>query len=166
MPERVHRNLFAKVQLGGDDLHRVLRRRGCHRSLGGRHASVLTTIGEKQKAFVSMREPMLSQQLQRRAGDRDVAIFGPFAAMNMDQSAIRIDVTDLQVQSFAQSQSHRIDGPEVNRHALTRTSVNDLVNLLGRDDFRQGLGTFDFQLMQCVPVARTGDTKKELEGRE
>ena len=109
---------------------------------------------------------MLSQQLQRRAGDRDVAIFGPFAAMNMDQSAIRIDVTDLQVQSFAQSQSHRIDGPEVNRHALTRTSVNDLVNLLGRDDFRQGLGTFDFQLMQCVPVARTGDAKKELEGRE
>ena len=69
------------------------------------------------------------------------------------------------LQSFFEPQSHRVDGPQVDRDSLDRAGIDDLVDLRDGEDFGKRLGTFDFQLTERVPVTRAGDAKEELECR-
>jgi hypothetical protein len=48
---------------------------------------------------------MLPQGVQSIAGQRQVAVLGSLAAMDMDHHPPRVDVADLQVQSFFQPQA-------------------------------------------------------------
>jgi len=68
------------------------------------------------------------------------------------------------VDRFAESQSHRVDGPEEDRHSLGGAGVDDLMNLAHGDDFGERLGPLDFELIERVPIATMGDPKEELEG--
>ncbi len=46
--------------------------------------------------------------------------FKILATMNMNEASLAIDVADLQVQAFFQAKPHRIDGPEIDCHSLSR----------------------------------------------
>ena len=166
MAQRVRTDLLSEVELVGDQLHGVLDGGGAHRSLGGRHPGMLAAIGWKQKTFVSMCRPVATQLVQRVGRQGNVAILGTLAAMNVNQSSRGVDVTDLQVQSFAEPQAHRIDRPEENSHPLRRAGIDDAVHLWDGDYFRERLGVEDFQMVECRPVASAGGPIEELEGRK
>ena len=51
-----------------------------------------------------MRRPVIAEDRQRALGQRQVAILGTLATMDVDHHAFGIEITDLQVQSFFQSQ--------------------------------------------------------------
>ena len=58
-------------------------------------------------------EPIAAQQLKRRLRQRDVAILGALATVDMDHHARAIDIGDFEVESFVKSQAARIDGGQI-----------------------------------------------------
>ena len=77
-------------------------------------AAVLSpTDLRKQEFRIAMGDPVVSQQRQCRCGEWQKSIFGSLAAMDVNHHALGIDIADLQVESFFQPQSERVDGPEV-----------------------------------------------------
>ena len=54
----------------------------------------------EDKTGMAMSEPVLAQPMEGRLGQRDVAVLGALAAVDMDHHALAVDVADLQVQRF------------------------------------------------------------------
>jgi len=69
--------------------------------------------GRKQKMWMAVGEPIAAQQLKSGLGQRDVAILGALAAVDMDHHAGAIDIGDFKMESFVQSQAAGVDGGEV-----------------------------------------------------
>ena len=82
--------------------------------------------------------------------------------MNMNQAARRVDVTDLQVQSFVEPQAHRIDGPEVDEHSLSGGLRDQRVNLSDGEDFGERVDVLQFEHFDDVPVSLAGVGKEEF----
>mgnify|MGYP006928329361 CR=1 FL=1 len=61
---------------------------------------MVASIGGKQPLRVSMRHPVVSQNLQGIAGQRHIAVFSSLTAMNMHHHPLGVDITDLQMQPF------------------------------------------------------------------
>jgi hypothetical protein len=56
---------------------------------------------------------MVTERLEGRWGQRDVAILRALAAVDMDHHAGAIDIGDFEMESFVQSQAAGVDGGEV-----------------------------------------------------
>ena len=125
---------------------------------------MVTTVSGEQPSWVPMSAPVPPEHVQSRAWQRDVAILGAFAAMDMDHAASAIDITDLQVESFLHSQPQRIDGPEIDRHPLGVGRLDDLQHLLSRDDLWQRLNVLKLHLLEGLPVAFAGSGVEESRG--
>ena len=80
-----------------------------HRFGGGGGAQAVVTFARKQEGGMTMGFPELTEQLERALGQGDVTIGGAFAAANMQELALGVDVADFQVQAFAQAQAAGID---------------------------------------------------------
>ena len=100
------------------------------------------------------RHPMLPQQIQRAGRQRQVTIFGSLTTMDMHGSASRINVADLQVESFVQPQPERIQSPEKHGHAFGRAGIDNGMHLFDGDHFRQRPGALHLELFERDPVAR------------
>jgi hypothetical protein len=58
-------------------------------------------------------EPIASEQIEGGWGQRDVAVLGPFSAVDMDHHAGGIDIGDFEVEAFVESETAGIDGGEI-----------------------------------------------------
>ena len=102
---------------------------------------------------MAMCRPVPSEPVECGGRYGDIAVLGTLASVHVYQSTGGVNVTDLQVQSFFESQSHRVNRPDVNSDAFDFAGVNDLVYLQHRKDFRKCLGIGDFDLPQGRPVS-------------
>jgi len=115
-------DLLAKAEVFRDLLHCSLNGRFAHR--GRRFADavfgevMLSSICRKQKAWMSMTGPVVSQKSNGRRRQWHVPVLGSLATMDMNPASLGVDVTDLQMQRFIESESQRIDGPEIDEHSL------------------------------------------------
>ena len=58
---------------------------------------------------IAMCAPVAAQQLEGLRGKRDVAILRSFSAMDVNEHALRVDIGDLQVQRFLQTEPAGVD---------------------------------------------------------
>ncbi len=124
---------------------------------------MIASIRGKQQSFVAMRDPIQAEQVECRSGQRDVAVLGALTTMDVHHTAIRIDVTDLQVQAFLHPQPERVDGPEVARNPYRRCSVDNAVNLRNGKYFRQAFDVLQLHLGQGLPVTLAGTRVEKLD---
>jgi hypothetical protein len=71
-----------------------------HGSGRGRALVVIAPSGRKEPGGMPMGFPIGAEQREGLGGQRDVAVFGALAAMDMDLQALTIDVGDLKGQGF------------------------------------------------------------------
>src|SRR6056297_1520831 len=166
MPQCVSGNFFLKVELTCDLADRLLDGAG----LDGRGADgglfVITSFGGKEKPRMAMGFPMTAEPVQSFLRQWHVAIFGSFAAMNVEHHAFATDVTDLQVAGFFDSESHGVDGPVEQGDPLDTASVDDVVDLLDGEDFGEGLGLLEFHRGERLPVPLASPRVEELDAGE
>lgn len=123
-------------------------------------------VSAAKRSVCPLSLPVLTEHEQGRGGQRYVAVFGTFAAMNMNHSAFGVDVSCLQVQSFIEAQSHRIDGSEKSSHPLGSGGINDGVDLLAGQHFGKRVDILQFEHGEDVPVTFASDGEKEFDARE
>lgn len=115
-----------------------LQSRAAHRLGGG--GSPLTsslTFGREQEGGMAMGLPELAEQFQGALGQGHVAIAIAFAATDVEEHALRIDVAHLQAQAFAQPESTGVDGGQADAVIQGLDLGQDLADLGGRKDHGQ-----------------------------
>jgi len=75
-------------------------------------------------------DPMTAQALQGRFRQRHEAVFGALAAVDMDHFALTVDVGDLQMLGFLQSQTAGVDGGEEGAVMRCANAAEDGAHLL------------------------------------
>jgi hypothetical protein len=67
----------------------------------------------EEEAGVTVGGPIASEQLESGKGERDVAILGPLATVDMDHHAGGIDIGDFEMETFVESQAAGIEGGKI-----------------------------------------------------
>jgi hypothetical protein len=70
---------------------------GIERLFGARSASAK---GWEEKMRMAMRAPIPAQQMQSGQRQRDIAVLGALAAVDMDHHALTVDIGDFEMQGF------------------------------------------------------------------
>ena len=83
--------------------------------------------------------------------------------MHVNHHALGIEITNLQVESFLQSQAQRIDGPEVSRVAMLRDGPDQPMHFVDGQHCGEGLLFGAAQILEHVPLAWFGDGIEELD---
>ena len=107
--------------------------------------------------------PVRPQQVQCAYRQRQVAIFGSFAVVDVNRHSLRVDVSDLQVEAFFESQSQRVDRPHENRVVLLTSCFDELLYLFDGQDIGQLLLLGNLESFKDVPVARTRNAVEEFQ---
>ena len=116
---------------------------------------------------MAMAFPLLAQEEQGAFGQRDVAILIAFAAADMQEHALGVDVADLQVQAFTQAQAAGIDEDEADAVVQGGNGGQDASCFGGgQDDGEFELGIGADQLEFVGPGAFEGFLPEELEGAD
>lgn len=84
--------------------------------------------------------------------------------MDMDQHSFRVDIGDLQVKSFLESQPEGVDDREEAVHGRFFDQFQKGVDFTDREDDRYFLFDFDAGQLECFPIARNGESEELLEG--
>ena len=58
-------------------------------------------------------EPVLAQQLKSGLRQRDIAVLGALAAVDMDHHALTVDIGDFEMAGFVEPQAAGVDGGEI-----------------------------------------------------
>jgi hypothetical protein len=87
-------------------------------TFGHRRGSVLCILtasskSREEETRMVVGGPIVSEQLEGGLGERDVAILGPLAAVDMDHHAGGVDIGDFEVEAFVKSEAAGIDGGEI-----------------------------------------------------
>ena len=123
---------------------------------------MIASICGKHKRPVPMCQPEFPQHSESTLRQRNVAIFGSLPAMHVYHHAFRVNVADVQIQCFLQPQAEGVHRPEEDRHPLRPAAVDDLMNLLDGQHFRQRLDVLNLHLRQRLPFAPTGARVEEF----
>ena len=156
VPERVDRDPLAEPEFLHHALHRAVNAGTCHRFDRRAGFCMVPPRGREQPDRVAMRHPVLAEHSQGLRRERHVAIFGALAAMNMDDHPRAVDVADLEIQTFLETQPQRVDGPEVGFVVRSTHGVDETTNFRDAQDIRQGLGSGKADVPESLPVARDG----------
>ena len=84
-----------------------------HGSLSVLCSCAASAEGREEKARMAVGEPIAAQQMKSGLGQRDVAILGALAAVDMDHHAGAIDIGDFEMESLVQAQAAGIDGGQI-----------------------------------------------------
>jgi hypothetical protein len=95
---------------------------------------VLTPGGRKEPGVLPMGCPGGAQQRQRCFGQGDGAVCGARAAVDLDQEARRVDVSNLEVEPLVEPESQAIDSGEVDLIVQGRGSLEQTSDFLGTED--------------------------------
>ena len=113
-----------------------------------------------------MSAPERSADTERGVGQWDVAILCPFASMNVNHHPLAVDVADLQIDRFADSQPQGIGDPQEALQAKRAGGVNHLKDLVLGDDFGKCDDARDLGLLEDFPISGAGGSVEELDGRK
>ena len=136
-----------------------------HRLGGGAGALAAVTLGRKEQRGMPMGFPLLTQQQQGALRQRDVAVLVTFAAADVQEHALRINVGNLEAQAFAQAQAAGIDGGQADAMIQGGDGRQDAARFGGGQDdreFKLGIGPGQFQFMRPEPAQ--GFFPKQLDG--
>ncbi len=102
LAQRVHVRVFLDAAGLESQAKASLQRRAAHGLSGrGRTVASPSTFGREQKGGMAMGFPLLAQQVQGALGQRHVTVAIAFAAPDVDEHALGVDVAHLQAQAFA-----------------------------------------------------------------
>ena len=147
----------------GGSLDAALHTAAAHGSRRDGSRLAVATVGRKQQPHVAMLFPVVPQDLQGTFGQRQVSVFGSFATMDVNGHPLRINVTDLQIESFFQSQAKRVDAPQKSSIVQLPGGRNQLMDLSDRQHLGQRRLFGHFEFMEDIPVSWTGRGVKELQ---
>ena len=117
----------------------------------------------KDPGWITVSFPVISQQVKCRLGQWHISIFSTLAAMHMNAHAIFIDVVDLKIKGFLQSEATGIDSGKIS-FVLRRTDgFKDGLNFIEAQYGRQPLFAFCAYQFQGVPFAFKYVNKKEFD---
>src|SRR5215831_15887498 len=69
-----------------------------------------TALGGEEQSSMAMGFPLLAQKLKRTLRQRDITVLVSFAAANVQEHALGIDVANLEAQCFSQPKATRVNG--------------------------------------------------------
>jgi len=69
--------------------------------------------GGEEEAGVAVSDPIAAEQMEGGLGERDVAILGAFATVDMDHHAGGINIGGFEVETFVKSEAAGIDGGKI-----------------------------------------------------
>jgi hypothetical protein len=127
---------------------------------GGGGGLLVASEGGKEPERVAVGAPVVAQHLQGARGERDVAITGALAAVDVDEAARTVDVADLEVEGLGEAESERVDGPEVGAVVRRAGGVDHAVDLLATQHIGQGMRARDGEAIEEGPLTR-GDAAIE-----
>lgn len=87
----------------------------------------------------------------------------PLAAVDVNQHAFGIDISDLQVESFLESQAHAVDGSEEAEHGRFFDELQERVDFTRGDDGGQFQLGFDACELEHGPIFRASDAKEAFQ---
>ena len=138
-----------------------------HRFGGGGGALSAVAFGGKEEGGMLVGEPLPAQEQEGAFRQRDVAVVLAFAAAEVEQTALAIDVADFQAQAFAQAQAARVNERQTNPMIQRGDGGQHAANLGSGEDDREfetriGAGELDLR----GPGTAEGFFPKELDRAE
>ena len=73
-------------------------------------------LGWKNPVFVAMGFVIFPEDLQGGFRQRDQAIFGTLSSMDMDEHSLGVDIFNMEIESFLESESQGVDDREEEEH--------------------------------------------------
>ena len=126
---------------------------------------MVASFARENPERVAMGGPVNAHHAERLCGQRHEPVLVSLAAPDVNQHPRSIDVRDLQVECFLQTEPQRIDGPEEALHDRLADRRDELIDFGdGQDGGKFGLFG-DSQLAERRPLSRTRMGVEELEPR-
>jgi len=135
----------------------ALERGAGHRFGRGARPASTVPLGGEEEGRMAVRFPLLSQELQRALGQRDVTIRIALAGADVQEHALGIDIANLEAQPFPQAQATGVNGAEANAMIQGGDGGQNAAHLGGGEhdgEFKLGIGASQFQFMRPGPVER------------
>ena len=145
----------------------ALERGAAHGFGGGGGALAGMTPGGEDQRGMAMGFPLLAQEQERAPGQRDVTILIALAGADVKEAALGINVTDLEVQAFAQTQAAGIDRDQSDAMIKGGNGGEEASGFGGGEDdgeFELGIGADQIEF--GGPDAFEGFFPEELEGAD
>jgi hypothetical protein len=111
-----------------------LQRGAAHGFCGRGRAEAAVTLGGKEQRGMVVGFPLLAQQLQSALGQRNVTVLVAFARADVQEHPRGINVADLQLEPFTQTQATGVDGGETNALIQQGDASQHAACLRGRKD--------------------------------
>ena len=124
-------------------------------------ARSFSTQGWEEKTGMAVGTPVLAQQMKSGVGQRDIAVLGALAAMDMDHHALAIDIGDFQMKSFVKAQTAGVDGGEIDVVVEGFDAGQNASEFIDAQDSGQAVFVLSPQDREDVPIAHQNvDVKK------
>ena len=136
------RGLFDSAGTEGD-AEGALEGAAGHRFSGRAGALATTAFGGKEQDRMTMGFPLLAQEEQGALRQWDVAVLITFAAADVEEHALGIDVADLEIQTFPETEPAGVEGDEADAMVQSWDHGQDPAHFgSGEDDgeFELGIG--------------------------
>lgn len=111
-----------------------------------------------------MSEPLLAEQGECARGKRDVAVFEPLAAADLELHAGAVDPANLEIDAFADAETTGVDGGQAGVVGGPMNVVENTPDFLDAQDDGQALDRARTKQVEAGPGALEGDLEEELEG--
>jgi len=85
-----------------------------HGSLSVFCSSAASTEGWEEKARMAVGEPIAAQEMESGLGQRDIAVLGTLATVDMDHHAGAIDIGDFEIKAFVKPWAAGVHGRKIN----------------------------------------------------
>ena len=109
--------------------------------------------GWEEELRMAVGEPIAAEQEEGGLGERDVAIFGALAPVDMDHHASGVDIGDFQVETFVKSQAAGVYGGEIGIVLKGFDSGQNASDFFHAEDGRKASFGLRSEDSEDVPVA-------------
>ncbi len=134
---------------------------------GGGAVASSSAFGRKQEHGMAMGFPLLAQQFQGALGQRHVTVTIAFAAADVEEHALGVNVAHLETETFTQTQAAGVDGRQANAVIEFLDFGQEAADFGGGEDHGQlelRIGADQFQFVG--PRALEGFLPEELESAD
>ena len=97
--------------------------------------------------------PVFAEGLERARRQRDEAVLGALAAVDVDHHAGAVDVADLEVEALGEPEAERVDGPEIGAVVGRADGGDEAADLVDGEDVGEAFLPLDAEPCEGGPVA-------------